>query len=398
MVPTLLNPVKASIQNSASIHCAGRIVFVDDDLDVLKSMERTLRSRQVPWNVKFLSSSVEAWEFVQRNCVDLVVSDVSMPHMNGLELLRQLRDNPATRNVAVLIMTGREDDTLERQVLEFGATDLLCKPVRTDLLLARISSSLKLKQAHDQLRQQNERLERMVADRTRQLEDSRTEIVLRLAKAAELQDEETGHHVLRVACYSRIIASVLRMPVNFQESLFLAAPLHDLGKLGIPAAILKKPGSLTDEERAVVQGHCEIGERLLSEQCPLFEHWLGRNVTAARVKSEPDVLLRTAREIAASHHEWWNGRGYPRGLAGAAIPLTGRIVAVADVFDALTSPRPYKPAFSLDRSIAIIREGEGTQFDPQVVRAFLDSMDEIEEVYLQLRMPDSNSKPEMAAT
>ena len=354
-----------------------RIVFVDDEQHVLDSLERTLRDRRHIWTMKFANSPRAALELLAQGGIQLVVSDVRMPGMDGLDLLAQIKGNPQTSDVAVVMLTGQEDRALKCRALDLGATDLLNKPIETADLVARIRNVLQLQHCQAELKQQNLVLESKVQERTAALAQSRLEIIWRLAKAAEYRDEDTGHHVLRVGCYSRVIAERLGLDRAFVETIFLTAPLHDIGKIGIPDAILLKPGKLTDEEWLVMKQHCAIGARILREQSKgmtLFQQWKGIEKPAPQIV---DPLMDMACTIALSHHEKWDGSGYPHALAGEQIPLPGRIVALADVFDALVSQRPYKPAFPEEKALQILRDGAGKHFDPEVLLAFEASLDQI---------------------
>ena len=340
-----------------------------------------LRTERDAWETSYFEGAEAAWRRIQAGDVDVVVTDHCMPGLTGLELLQRVRESPSTDRVAVIIVTGSGDKTLKRQALDLGATDLLTKPIEAEVLIARIHSALKLKRSQDALCEQNDRLEHLVAERTQQLTESRTQIVWRLAKAGELRDEDTGNHVFRVGLYSRQLAAAVGLPRDVQETLFLAAPLHDIGKIGIPDAILRKPGPLTSEERALMQAHCEIGERILSDHSHLEQLLRGPLPSA----SEADPLLHMAFEIAGKHHEWWNGHGYPRRLAGVETPLCARIVSITDVFDALTSARSYKSALPPDEALRIIRNSSGTQFEPGLVDTFLDLWPGIEPYYNRFR-------------
>jgi putative two-component system response regulator len=354
-----------------------QIVFVDDEQSLLDLYRRMLRAHVSAWDLHFISDSRTAWEFLQNNSVDAVVSDVTMPHITGLELLQRLRAQPSTRDVPVTMLTGLSDAGLKRQVLDLGATDLLNKPVQALDLVARLRSMLRLKSVEDELKRRNQDLEQIVQQRTRQLRHSRLQIVWRLGKAAEFRDEETGEHVVRVGCCSRILAEAMGLPDPILDELFLAAPLHDIGKIGIPDAILLKTGRLTEEERYIMQTHCELGERILRE--PSLTEVCTR-LESADFESQPfesDSLMLMARQIAMSHHERWDGQGYPRRLQGTEIPLAARIVGVADVYDALTSARPYKQALSHQESMRIITSASGTQFDPKAVDALLQSQSSV---------------------
>lgn len=265
----------------------------------------------------------------------------------------------------IVAIASEADDDLALQAVCLGAQDyLLWNEVTARSLTRAIRTSIERSWAKQQIA------------------ESRLSIVWRLAKAAECRDEVTGNHVVRVGCYSKILAETMGMDRQFVEAIFVTAPLHDIGKIGIPDAILRKPGSLTEEERAVMQMHCEIGERILrddSKAMGAFRAWRGLTVHGDRY--EPvDHLLEMACTVSLTHHERWDGRGYPRGLAGEQIPLVGRIVAMSDVFDALLSERPYKRAYSEDEALTILEKEVGRHFDPEVYAALLHSLDDMRQV------------------
>lgn len=362
------------------------ILFVDDEPNVLKSLERMLRHYSSRWNLLFFEDSQAAWERVQAGGVDAVVTDLKMPGIDGFQLIARIRTTPAISDLPIVMLTGLGDRTLKRQALELGASDLLNKPVEEADLLARLESVLRLKAFQDELKSQNEVLERRVQERTRELAASRVAIIWRLGKIAEFRDQETGNHIARVACYSRVLARALRLDDPFTEQLFLTAPLHDIGKIAIPDSILLKPGKLTPDEWGVMQSHCEIGARILREDAQLAEAFRAYGFEAQTWQQEVgNPLLNLAAEIALTHHERWDGTGYPHRLAGDTIPLSARLVAVADVFDALTSERPYKRAFEPEKAAELIREGRASHFDPQVCDAFESSFNEFKGVYEKLQ-------------
>ena len=372
-----------------------RILFVDDEPNVLSSYQRMLRSHRAMWEMEYVSSPLEAWQRIQDECFDVVVSDVRMPGMTGIELLDRIKKNPATQDIQVLVVTGEADRDLKVTALNQDAADLLNKPVNSADLVARIRSAVRTKEFADRLKRQNEELEQRVLERTAELNASRIDILWRLGKAAEFRDEETGNHVVRVGCYSRIVAKTLGLDDDVCESLFLAAPLHDMGKIGVSDTILLKPGKLTDDEWKQMRRHCEIGVAILSDESK-FGHvaseLLGLLPKVNVQANNPVIDL--AIEIAGSHHEKWNGTGYPNGLVGEEIPLSGRIVAIADVYDALRSERPYKKPFSVEKSLDIISEDAGVHFDPAVVKAFFDSIEQICEIEAQLSdQPVEDSAP-----
>jgi response regulator RpfG family c-di-GMP phosphodiesterase len=356
------------------------ILFVDDDPHFLGSVGRSLRNLRGEWDLIFVDGVDQAIDIARGKPPDVVVSDYSMPIKSGFDLVRALHAIPVVQDAHIIIVTGGTDETAKRRALDLGATDLLSKPVSREDLIARIRSSLRLKEYQDTIRKHNEQLEQCVRERTRELELSRLDIIWRLAKAGEYRDEETGNHIIRVGHYSRTLSERLGLPSDLTQRIFLGAPLHDIGKIGVPDNILLKPGKLNPDERAVMEKHCEIGAKILAE-APIG---LNRYLTCLGLTSEQSTgvsinpLLQIAVSIAMGHHERWDGGGYPRGLRGEAIPLECRIVAAADTYDALRSKRPYKPRYTKEQSLDIIRQTGNAQFDPQVLAALEDSIDEIE--------------------
>ena len=350
------------------------ITFVDDEPSILDLLRRMVGVSRSDWDIESFSDSKQAWESLRNGRTDVIVTDVSMPGLSGPELLQLLRENEATRDTPVIVLTGLHERSLKREVLDLGATDLLNKPVDASDLLAPLRSARALKRCQDELKLQNETLERKVVERTRQLRASRVEIIWRLACQAEIHDEETGCHVLRMAHSCRIVAEALHQPREFVEMLFLSAPLHDLGKIGIPDAILHKPGRLTDEEREIVHTHCQIGERILSAP---------GSRSGIRAFQSQNIRFRSRSRRGS---DAVNGAGNCRttmndgmeavirdGLAGENIPLPARITAVADVYDALTSEREYSAlcqgskrwnGFVARRGSNSIRQFARRSFDP----------------------------------
>ena len=360
-----------------------QIVLVDDDRRVLESLQRTLRPFEKEWQVLTFDCPRLALAHLQTAGADAVLSDLRMPFIDGLQLLALLQQSPNTRDIPFVILTGHSDRELRRKAIEQGATDLLFKPADPEDVIARIRSVLRLKSYQDELKRHNNELEQRVQERTEALAESRLEVIWRLAKASEYRDEDTGNHVMRVALYSRVIAEGLGCEREFVEQLFLTAPLHDIGKIAVPDAVLLKPGKLTSEEWEIMRSHAATGAKILQDDSKarrIFHRFESRG--GSQLDSDP--LIQMAGSIALSHHEKWDGSGYPRGLSGEQIPLEARIVAVADVFDALCSARPYKQPFSPDKSADIIREGSGKHFDPQVVRAFVDCFDTIRSIQTEL--------------
>ena len=349
-----------------------RVLFVDDDTRVLDGFRRMMRKLGAGWESKFALSADEAWESILAEVPDAVVSDLNMPGKTGGDLLRMVRGHEATVFLPFILLTGNNETKMRMDCLEHGATDYLNKPCDFSELVVRLKNALTLKDFQDEVRHQNEVLEQRVQERTIELESSRKEVIFRLARAAELRDSATGFHILRVGLLSRLLAEELGNSVKFQDDLLLASTLHDIGKLGIADAILLKPAKLTTEEFRAMQSHCRIGAELLRSDL---------HSTFSLLSGDSNIsngLLELAAEIAQTHHEKWDGSGYPEGLSGETIPVTGRIVAVADVFDALCSKRPYKEAMDFDSALATVKEGRGGHFDPSVVdaleRRFLDAV------------------------
>jgi len=353
------------------------LLFVDDEQAALDGLRRALRRTEAEWQMTCVRDGEAAWQQLLDAVYDAVVTDVKMPGISGLELLGRIRRTPRTQGIPVVVLTGLSDHDLKRQALEQGASDLFTKPVDGGQLIARLNNVLDLKDRQDALRASVDTLRHQVDQQRRELLRTRLDAICRLANAAEYRDEETGNHVVRVGCYSRAVAETMGMDKRWTEMLLLAAPLHDIGKIGIPDRILLKPGPLTPAERAVIQRHCAIGERILREPSKTvvtFWDWYSPDPDAA---SPANPLLDLAASIALTHHEKWNGEGYPLGLAGESIPLQSRIVAVCDVFDALVSNRPYKTASSDDEALGILCDGVGNHFDPAVHRAFVKAWPEI---------------------
>jgi response regulator RpfG family c-di-GMP phosphodiesterase len=356
-----------------------QLLFVDDDPNVLEMLERMLHQHSDTWESHFCPSADEALAVLEAVEVDTVVTDVRMPGKDGFDLLMAIRASKRMERVPVIILTGDCDTRLKRRALDLGATDLLNKPINREDLLARIRSALRLKRYEDQIAGQVETLDQMVKARTQELEEAQQEVVWRLAKACEYRDDETGHHVVRVARYSHLLATGLGMDQDFIDLLFLTSPLHDIGKIGISDNILLKKGALTPEERKVIEKHTTMGQEILSGT-PKTVGSRGMNEMSHLVlacESSRHPMLKMASSIAKGHHEKWDGTGYPDHLSGDKIPVEARIVAVADVYDALRSERPYKPSFSEEKAVGIIQEESGRHFDPDVVAAFITNLKDV---------------------
>ena len=321
---------------------------------------------------------------------DVVLLDIHMPEINGLEILAAIRSDIELCRTPVIILTGSSDPETKLIALQAGATDLLQKPVHSGELLARLGNVLRVKAYQDQLHRHSEELEEAVRRRTAELEASRLDVIHCLGRAAEFRDDDTGQHIIRVGRYARIIAEELGYSTKELDIIEPAAQLHDVGKIGVADAVLLKPGKLTPEEFEMMQKHCGFGKKIAQQVSD-------RDAIALRHHSEigsrildagSSPILEMARRIALTHHERWDGHGYPLGLAGHDIPIEGRITAVADVFDALSSKRPYKPPFPLEKCFAILEEGRGSQFDPVILDAFFARRADI--IQIQINSADTH--------
>lgn len=326
------------------------ILIVDDQPANVALLERMLER----WGYQNLTSTTDsssAFPLYVDNKPDLVMLDLMMPPPDGFELMREIVEhNRGKTYLPILVLTADATDLVKARALELGATDFLNKPFDVTELRLRVSHLLETRRLYQHLEHENERLEQRVRQRTRSLEASRLEVLERLSLAAEYRDDETNEHAQRVGRTAALLARALGQPKPQVELIRRAVPLHDIGKIGIPDAILLKPGRLTKDEFKVMQSHVEIGCNILH--------------------GSTSPLLNLAEVVVRTHHERWDGRGYPCGLAGDQIPLSGRLAALADVFDALTHRRPYKEAFSVEHSVSEIRASSGRHFDPQVVEAF----------------------------
>lgn len=320
------------------------------------------------------TDSKDAIALLQRELPDVVLLDVMMPDVDGIQILQAIRASPTMQLTPVLILTASTDAETKLKALNAGASDFLAKPVDPSDLLPRIRNALIVKAHHDHLANYSEQLEREVQLRTMELEMSHRQVVHCLARAAENRDDNTGRHVLRVGRYASILARELGFDEEGAATLGLAAQLHDVGKIGLPDSVLLKKGKLTDEEYEIVKRHCHIGHAIV-QPVPTDDGGVSSIAPDSAAVQTPQpsrhLLLEMAARIALTHHERWDGTGYPRGLAGEAIPIEGRITSVADVFDALSSSRPYKPAYPPEKCFAIMAEGNGTQFDPKILAALM---------------------------
>ena len=315
-----------------------QLLVVDDEPANLQVLRHIL---QEDYRLLFAKDGAKALELAAREKPELILLDVMMPGMTGYQVCAQLKATPSTSAIPVIFVTALADVEDEAQGFAVGAVDYITKPVSPAIVKARVRTHLSLV-------------------RVEELRETRLQIVQRLGLAAEYKDNETGLHVIRMSHYSRVLALAAGFSEAQAEELLNAAPMHDVGKIGIPDAVLRKPGKLDGEEWEVMKQHAQIGADIIGEH--------------------PSGLLRMAREIALNHHEKWDGSGYPRGIGGAEIPVEARIIAIADVFDALTSERPYKKAWPVEEAVQLLREQSGRHFDPELVELFLGQLPAILEI------------------
>lgn len=344
------------------------VLLVDDSADNLTLLNGVLRDE---YRVKAVNNGPRCIKVAQTQPQpDLILLDIMMPQMSGYEVCERLKSDPLTADIPVVFLTAMSSTEDETRGLELGAADFITKPVNPPIVRARVKSQLQAKQAADFLRDRAGFLEAEVERRTRELNAIQNVTIQVMASLAETRDNETGNHIRRTQYYVKALAEHLQTHPRFAAELteqmiqlmYKSAPLHDIGKVGIPDEILLKPDKLTAQEFEVMKTHTTLGR----ESIEIAEQRLGMEVD----------FLRVAKDIACYHHEHWDGTGYPLGLSGESIPMSARLMAVADVYDALISVRPYKRAFEHAAAIEIIHQGRGTHFDPDVVDALLELKDE----------------------
>ena len=336
------------------------VLIVDDDPLHIGLMSFLIGS--IPEvTVTAMPHAGEALDWCRGNQPDLVLVDYMMPDMDGLQFLAAFRSLAGQSEIPVIMATSDTDIKVRHEALQMGANDFLSKPLHPIELQARVKNMLTQRRSQLRLTRHASQLAEDVTRAIREIAAGEQEAILLLSRAAEYRDPETGAHLLRMSNYARLVARNLGLSDTEQELIRDAAPMHDIGKVGIPDHILLKPGAFDADEMAIMRTHTRIGADIL--------------------KNSMSPLLRAARTIALTHHEKYDGSGYPDGLSGTAIPLYGRIAAVADVFDALTSLRPYKPAWEMERAAAFIRDGAGSHFDPACVRAFFMDWDAVLDIH-----------------
>ncbi|WP_334018355.1 response regulator [Alteromonas sp. S015] len=323
------------------------LLLVDDEPVNLRVLKQLLAS---DYQLIFARNGEEALKLAQTRKPNLILLDVMMPGLTGFEVCRQLKQLSSTRNIPVIFVTALHDEHEETEGFEAGAVDYITKPISPAIVRARVKTHLSLVQADELL-------------------ESRLQVVQRLGRAAEYKDNETGMHVMRMSHYSRELALAYGLTDKQAEILLHAAPMHDIGKIGIADSIMLKPGKLTDEEFATMKKHPEIGAEIIGD-------------------CGDSLLLKVAKSVSLTHHEKWDGTGYPKGLVGEEIPIEGRICAIADVFDALTSKRPYKDAWSIEKTVDFLQNQKGKHFEPKLVDLMIEIMPKILDIKATFRDED----------
>lgn len=314
------------------------VLVVDDEPVNLRILNTTLKDE---YRLIFAKGGEEAVRLTKEESPDLILLDIMMPDMTGKEVCKTLKADTVFNKIPIIFVTALSDEEDEEEGLSLGAVDYITKPISPAVVRARVKTHLSLVQADE-------------------LKKTRLQVIQRLGRASEYKDNETGLHVIRMSHYSYVLAKAIGLSEQQSEEILHAAPMHDLGKIGIPDSIMLKPGKLTDEEFEIIKTHPEIGAEILGD--------------------DESSLISLAKSVSLTHHEKWDGSGYPNGLAGEEIPLEGRIVALADVFDALTSKRPYKEAWSVDEAMDFIKEQSGKHFQPELVDLMFENLDKILEI------------------
>lgn len=361
------------IENNVADAVAPVVVVIDDEFTSRAILDQVVRSVQKNIIVKTFADPFAALEWIRSNQPDLIMVDYMMNGMTGLEAVQQMRRIASLEGVPIVVVTSLEERDARYQVLEAGATDFITKPIDPYECKVRCRNMLSLRMQQKIILSRSQFLEYRITDATRQIRQRELETLFRLAKAGEYRDQDTGNHIVRMAKYSRLIAEALGLEQKRCEMIEIAAPMHDIGKIGIPDNILLKPGKLAVNEFDVMKSHPLVGYQIL--------------------RNSPSKYLTMGAEIALSHHEKYDGSGYPRGIKGEKIPIEARIVAVADVYDALTSRRPYKSGWSNDGSLAYLTANKGSHFDPDCVDAFVEQFDRISDIQSQLSDPQMNLLP-----
>jgi len=348
------------------------VVIIDDQKTGSRILEKIILDIEPNLKPIIFADPTEALLWLEEHTPDLILSDFKMPNMNGVELTRQIRTIPHCADVPLMIVTIIPDKQTRYDALEAGASDFLNRPIDQQECQARCRNLLKLRQQQKTIKDHTQDLEQQIKEATHEIAQREKETLYRLAKAGEYRDEDTGNHVIRMAKYARLIAEAMNLDPKCCEEIEITAQMHDIGKIGIPDHILLKPGKLDAPEWEIMQTHTTIGYNIL--------------------KQSNSRYVEQGAVIALTHHEKFDGSGYPAGLKGDKIPLVSRIIALADMYDALTSIRPYKPAWSSERAAEHIKSLSGTHFDPACVTAFFQQLDKIRVIEEELRDKDTQPK------
>ena len=337
------------------------ILIVDDEPANVRLLEKMLKASGYN-NVHSTMDPLQALALYQESDSDLILLDINMPKLDGYGVMEQIKGATGGKLPPILMLTAQSAQEFVQRALKAGARDYVTKPFDVNELLARVHNMLEVQMAEKFMRHQNEILEQKVKERTKEIYETRMQVVRCLGRAAEYRDEETGLHIVRMSKMSVVMGKAVGMNEEQCDLLLNASPMHDIGKIGIPDNVLLKPGKFEPHEWEIMKTHAQIGD---------------------------SALMAMAAEIAISHHEKWNGSGYPNGLKEEDIPLVGRITALADVFDALTSVRPYKKAWTVEDSVALIKEESGKHFDPKLVKVFVENLPEIISIKEEYAEPES---------
>ena len=346
---------------------SARVLIVDDEPVNIKLVESVLKGHAYT-NVLTTTDPRDVLGLCRDNEIDLILLDLNMPHLDGYQVMDVLKKELGKPVPPVLILTAQSSREFKNRAFESGAKDYVTKPFDVKEVLARVQNLVQVELFHKYLKNENKVLEEKVQERTSEINQTRLEIVRRLGRAAEYRDNETGLHIVRMSKISQLLGVACGIDEYQADLLLNASPMHDIGKIGIPDHILLKPGKFEPEEWEIMKTHAQIGANILS--------------------GDDSELLAMAREIALSHHEKWDGSGYPNALSGEKIPLTGRICAVADVFDALTSARPYKKAWAIDDAVKFMNEQSGSHFDPALIEHFNHLLPEILKIKADFSEPE----------
>ncbi len=350
------------------------ILVVDDDTTSLKLANKILGQE---YRVATVSSGATVFDYLTKNTPDLILLDLNMPHIDGMQVMERIQGDPALREIPVIFLTAEQDPASEARCLESGAIDFVAKPFVPAVLMSRVKRTLELMDYRRQLETMVDQQSRLISLRTERIADIQNSVIVGMANLIESRDNSTGRHVKNTQMYVELICSAIidrglfknQMTEEYKNHVVKSAPLHDVGKIKIPDAILQKPGELTKEEFEVIKMHPVYGAEIIDDILGDVEN--------------PDYLS-VARDMCHYHHEYWDGRGYPEGLSRDEIPLCARIMAIADVFDALYEERCYKEAIPFDTTMSIIEDNRGIQFDPEITDVFVGCKDELKQ-YLQIK-------------